>query len=109
MWRQDVFANAAALDTDSSNGPEAPIEGDLLTPEPVLQRGWLNWLSLGLLGASDSPESGQIFPQEIIKVGTLIFYFLSSRLYIMPAFERRTWYLLFQDEYEGRRAAIIVS
>lgn len=68
MWRQDVFGNAA-LKSESGDGTEIPTEGDLLTPEPVLQqRGWLNWLSLGMLGAADNHSTGQIFPQEIIKV-----------------------------------------
>lgn len=69
MWRQDIFGNAAILEDANDGGAEGPTAEDLLTPEPVLQqKGWLNWLSLGLLGAADRPDAGQIFPQEIIKV-----------------------------------------
>lgn len=69
MWRQDIFGNAAILKDENGDGAEGPTAEDLLTPEPVLQqKGWLNWLSLGLLGAADRPDAGQTFPQEIIKV-----------------------------------------
>lgn len=69
MLCQDIFGNAAILEDDSGVGAEGPTVEDLLAPEPVLQqKGWLNWLSLGLLGAADHPDVGQIFPQEIIKV-----------------------------------------
>lgn len=69
MWRQDIFGNAAILEDESGDGAEGPTTEDFLTPEPVLQqKGWLNWLSLGLLGAADRPNADQIFPQEIIKV-----------------------------------------
>uniref|UniRef100_A0A7I4B673 Uncharacterized protein n=1 Tax=Physcomitrium patens TaxID=3218 RepID=A0A7I4B673_PHYPA len=80
---EDIFGNAAILKDENGDGAEGPTAEDLLTPEPVLQqKGWLNWLSLGLLGAADRPDAGQTFPQEIIKD-----LYEAAELHPMPVLE----------------------
>ncbi|KAG0604647.1 hypothetical protein M758_10G186100 [Ceratodon purpureus] len=83
MPLEDIFGNAALLEDESGGGAEGPTAADLLTPQPVLQqKGWLNWLSLGLLGTADRPDAGQIFPQEIIKD-----LYEAAQLHPMPMLE----------------------
>ncbi|KAL2613042.1 hypothetical protein R1flu_024734 [Riccia fluitans] len=69
---QDVFENAASeLSTSNGRAEEREDHGG---QQPVphsqrplnQQRGWLNWLSLGLLGAAESIDAA-VFPDEIIK------------------------------------------
>ncbi|KAG6546751.1 hypothetical protein Mapa_011940 [Marchantia paleacea] len=68
----DVFENAAS-EPETNNGETDQREGDEpqssmpLSQQPLSQqRGWLNWLSLGLLGAAESIDAA-VFPDDIIK------------------------------------------
>ncbi|KAL3675941.1 hypothetical protein R1sor_025889 [Riccia sorocarpa] len=69
---QDVFENAAG-EPETTNGRAESREDDgALQAVPQSQRpfsqqrGWLNWLSLGLLGAAESIDAA-VFPDQIIK------------------------------------------
>jgi hypothetical protein len=71
---QDVFGDAAG--ENETNGIEILNEEAAELPQlekAVMQQqqGWLNWLSLGMLGTANTCNSSHIFTQEIVKVNSL--------------------------------------
>jgi hypothetical protein len=68
---QDLFGDAAG-DNETNDGIEILNEEAAEVPQQekaVLQQqqGWLNWLSLGMLGTANTCNSSHIFMQEIVK------------------------------------------
>jgi hypothetical protein len=64
---QNVFTTAGSeLQGDGNDLSQTEVGEDLQQPL-IQQRGWLNWLSLGLLGAAESIDAA-VCPDEIIKV-----------------------------------------
>ncbi len=72
---QDLFGDAAG-ENKTNDGIEILNEEAAELPQQekaVLQQqqGWLNWLSLGMLGTANTCNSSHIFTQEIVKVNSL--------------------------------------
>lgn len=67
LLAQDGLVSAGnAVEHDGNESDER--EAGELSQQPLgQQRGWLNWLSLGLLGAAESIDAA-VCPDEIIKV-----------------------------------------
>jgi hypothetical protein len=65
---QDLFGDAAG-ENETNDGIE--ILNEEAAELPQQQQGWLNWLSLGMLGTANTCNSSHIFTQEIVKVNSL--------------------------------------
>lgn len=81
-----MLLNSSSSDVSNSVNTVKPLEDEHLPNKP---RGWLNWLSRGMLGAGGTDDSSQfsgVISDDVVKVclnGSPFLYFHVSALHII--------------------------
>lgn len=88
---QDILLNSSSSNVSNVVNTVKPLEDEHISSRP---RGWLNWLSRGMLGAGGTVDSSQfsgVISDDVVKVSLITpfcLYFPISALHIIISKER---------------------